>query len=189
MKIPDNMTSDEVFIVIDSVCKSVSRNFSFDHFEPEDIYQEAYIICAEVIDKYDGQRPLENFLNVSVRNRLYNFRRDNSKYYKYQCDICNNEDSDNCDNCLRQRVLFNTKKNIDHPLNIDEVQSEVTYEINNADVMANKEMFLLINRNLPISMRTDYLKMLSDVYVNKNRRAEIVERIKDILTQNDCMDE
>ena len=38
-------------------------------------------------------------------------------------------------------------------------------------------------------MREDYLKMMNDVYVNKNRRAEIIERIRDILKQNDFLDE
>ena len=82
--------TQETMEIVDNVCRAISKNFAFDHFEPDDIYQEAFIICMEILDKYDGDRPLENFLRVSLKNRLRNFRRDNSKYYKYQCEVCNN---------------------------------------------------------------------------------------------------
>ena len=178
----------ETMTIIDKVCKSVSKTFSFGHFESDDIYQESFLICIEILDKYDGTRPLENFLNVSLRNRLRNFKRDNSQYYKYKCDICNNEDIENCENCLRHRVVYQTKKNIDNPINIEDVKDIVIYSGDNVE-LNNKEVMSLINKNLPLSMRTDYLKMLSDVYVNKTRREEIIERIRDILRQNDCLDE
>lgn len=189
LKIPNNMTEAETMSIIDKVCSSVSNNFSFGHFDSDDIYQESFIICAEIIDKYDGTRPLENFLNVSLRNRLRNFKRDNSQYYKYQCEVCGNQDIENCENCLRHRVVHQTKKNIEHPINIDDVSESVVYEGDDIKQYMKKEIFGLINKHLPLHMRTDYLKIMSDVYVNKNRRDEIINRIKDILTQHDCMDE
>ena len=181
--------TQETMEIVDNVCRAISKNFAFDHFEPDDIYQEAFIICMEILDKYDGDRPLENFLRVSLKNRLRNFRRDNSKYYKYQCEVCNNEDIENCENCLRQRVIYSTKKNIDRPKNIDEVKNEVVYESSEVELLLRKEIFDLVSKNIPVHMRTDYLKMMSDVYVNKVRREEVIERIRDILRQNDCLDE
>lgn len=177
------------FEIIDSVCRSLSKKFEFPGYDSDDIYQESYIICVEdIMPKYDGTSPLENFLKVSLANRLLNFRRKNIPSYKFVCSECKNKDSDNCDVCIKNRVNHSVKKNLYSPINIEEAQDDaLQYEHVEKD-WENAEIFTLINLHLPTQMREDYLKMMSDVYINKNRREEIISRIRDILLQNDFMD-
>jgi len=183
------ISNSGVFPVVHSVCTTLSKKYAFGPYEPDDIYQEAVLICEEIIDKYDGQRPLENFLRTSLKNRLYNFRRDNSTIYKFVCPTCSNKDSANCNDCLRNRLIYEVKKNIDCPINIDEINDEqLNYEHVSSETEHN-EMIKLINIHLPIDMRADYLKIINDVYVSKTRREEIINRIRDILTQHDFIDE
>ena len=77
MKIPKNMTEEEVIETIQKVVRRVSYNFKFAFYDVEDIEQEAFIIGMEALDRYDEKRPLENFLFVHIKNRLKNFNRDN----------------------------------------------------------------------------------------------------------------
>lgn len=179
----------EIFSVVDSVCQSFSKKFSFGNYEPSDIYQESFIICIEtLLPKYDGVSPLENYLKVGLRNRLLNFKRQKTLYYKFVCPECNNEVED-CEYCVKYRLLFNVKQNLDNPVNIEDIKDDSLYYEHIEEESNTRELYSLINKNLPLSMREDYLKMMNDVYVNKNRRAEIIERIRDILKQNDFLDE
>ena len=41
-----------------------------------------------------------------------------------------------------------------------------------------------INKYLPANMRMDYLKMINDVYITKQRREEITNIIIDILQEH-----
>ena len=44
-----------------------------------------------------------------------------------------------------------------------------------------KELMSLVDANLPASMRSDYLKILHDVYVPKQRREEIYETLRTLF--------
>ena len=52
-----------------------------------------------------------------------------------------------------------------------------------------KDMIGIINRELPPSMRMDYLKMMSEVYVPISRKQDIKETIKTILEDNGFYEE
>jgi len=184
-----NISNPEVYATVDKVCQALCHKFSFGNFDPDDIYQESFLICVEkLLPKYDGDRPLENFLKVSLKNRLINFKREKTLYYKFTCSECNNSD-DNCEYCAKYRLLYAAKKNLDSPVNIDEIKDEQLHYEHIEEECNMAEFYSLINRNLPLNMREDYLKMMSDVYVSKPRREEIIGRIKDILKQNDFLDE
>ena len=77
MKIPSNMTEEEVISVIQRVCERSAPRYTFYGYEVKDIIQEANIICIEALERYDEKRPLENFLASNLSNRLKNFVRDN----------------------------------------------------------------------------------------------------------------
>ena len=77
MKIPKGMTEQQVVDQIDIVCNRISPRYTFYGYTVDDIKQESFIICMEALNRYDGIRPLENFLSVNLSNRLKNFVRDN----------------------------------------------------------------------------------------------------------------
>lgn len=73
------MTQEQVLEIIQTVSKRMKNKFSFKYYEPDDIEQEAFILCVDALDRYDGKRPLENFLHRHLNNRLFNLRRNMQK--------------------------------------------------------------------------------------------------------------
>lgn len=161
MKIPKNMTKEEVIKQINIVVNRISPKYTFNGYEVDDIKQEAFIICMDALERYDSNRPLENFLSVHLSNRLKNFVRDNF-YTK------NEED----------------KKKILSPKQLS-YEDYVPEESSNADVNIDaKEIQKIIDKYLPCDYRSDYLKIISEVYVPKKRRDEIILKIKELLTEH-----
>jgi DNA-directed RNA polymerase specialized sigma24 family protein len=157
MKIPDNLTEQEVFDTISLIVDKIAPRYTFHGYEIDDIKQESFIICLDALDRYDCKRPLENFLSVHLSNRLKNFIRDNH-YLK-----------DNTE-----------KKKIKSPNYI----SDENYIKENFDIeeyLINKEILQIIDEELPSNMREDYLKMINGVSINKNKKEKIINKIKEIL--------
>jgi DNA-directed RNA polymerase specialized sigma24 family protein len=161
MKIPPNMTLQQVMSSISTVIDRISPKYTFNGYEVNDIKQEAFIICVDALERYDHNRPLENFLSVHLSNRLKNFVRDNF-YTK-------NEDD---------------KKKILSPKQLSYEDYVPDYENNNDDHIDASDIKKIIDSHLPSYLRADYLKIISDVYVPKKRREEIVAIIQDILKDN-----
>ena len=47
-----------------------------------------------------------------------------------------------------------------------------------------REMARLINEHMPADTRMDYLKMINDVYITKQKKEDIVEIIMEILQEH-----
>ena len=175
MKIPKGMTEKEVLEIINKVASRYAHKFRFGYFEADDIRQEAVIIAMEALERYEEGRPLENFLAVHVKNRLNNFKRD--KYYRQSKVDSNTQEKHN-----------NSKKFLMEPLDIsniqDENESRMREEIDLIEKISEEEMFNLINENLDIDLRADYLRIMDDVYVPKPRREVIFSEIRMILKEN-----
>ena len=172
MKVPKGMTQQEVTETIEKIRNRYAHKIQFAFYTPDDIRQEAFIIAMEALDRYDSSRPLENFLAVHVKNRLNNFKRD--KYYRQKKD--------------QNDPLNNAKKFLMEPLDIsniqDENESRMREEIDLIEKISEEEMFNLINENLDIDLRADYLRIMDDVYVPKPRREVIFSEIRMILKEN-----
>lgn len=162
MKIPKNMTEQQVVDQINIVVNRISSRYTFHGYEVDDIKQEAFIICIDALERYDEVRPLENFLSVHLSNRLKNFIRDN--YY-----INGEED----------------KKKILKPKSLSSDDYIPYKEYKNDDIVDAAGLKNLIDKNLPARYRADYLKIINEVYVPKKRREEIIELIKEIVKGGD----
>lgn len=173
---------------IQKIAKQVSSRYSFAYYDKEDIEQEAFILALEGLESYSPQKgSLENFLYRHITNRLNNFIRDNYYRKDYKCPYCNNEDV-NCENCIARKQKMETRKNLLSPLDIDRVNSNseknMSVEYNPLEELELNEVFLIINKELDIPLRVDYLKMLEGVYVQKSRREQIENRILEILSEH-----
>ena len=124
---------------------------------------EAFIICMEALNRYDNSRPLENFLSVNLSNRLKNFVRDNHFIH-----------SDDLD---RVRVLKPAQ--LDHDNAVVDKDKNISY-----DSIEYKNMADIIDVKIPASLRLDYLRMINDVYITKQRREELVDKIQEILQEH-----
>jgi DNA-directed RNA polymerase specialized sigma24 family protein len=161
MKIPKNMTKEEVMKTIDNIIKKIAPKYTFYGYDIDDIKQESFIICLDALERYDSNRPLENFLSVHLSNRLKNFIRDN-----------------------------NFTKCSDHKKNVLSPKQLPCQELVEDDykpiMIEDKEILNMIDSNLPVHMREDYLKIINGVYCPKKRRKEIIDFIKDIVNEEDA---
>jgi DNA-directed RNA polymerase specialized sigma24 family protein len=165
MKTPKGMTEQQVVDQIDIVCNRIAPRYTFYGYTVDDIKQESFIICMEALNRYDGIRPLENFLSVNLSNRLKNFVRDNH--------FLGNENTD------RQKVYQPAQLDYEDYIVDEENKFSITY-----DHIQKEEIVDAINKYLPANMRMDYLKMINDVYITKQRREEITAMIVDILQEH-----
>lgn len=158
MKIPKNMTEKEVIDQINIVVNRMSARYTFYGYEVDDIKQEAFMICMDALDRYDNNRPLENFLAVHLSNRLKNFVRDNF-YTKGEEE----------------------KKKVLRPSSLSYEEYSPHEETYHDDKIDAEQIKNLVDQKLPPEYRSDYLKLINDVYVPKKRRQEILSLIKELI--------
>lgn len=157
---------------IQRIAKKLSHKYTFGHYDAVDIEQEAIIIGLKSIKKYNESLPLENFLYVSIRNGLINFRRDN--YHRKAC-TCGE-----CKPCIRREQ----KKNILEPVSIDLIN-----DVNETHTYVASEQYdiqdiqNLIDENLPAEYREDYLKMISGVKISSSVKKKIISIIEEIIRE------
>jgi len=168
MKIPSNLSEQEVVSVITKVCKKLAPKYVFASYEVEDIEQEAFLMGVEGLDRYDSNKPLENFMYAHINNRLKNFKRDN--YYRF--DYGN------------AQKIQDRKKSILEPVDISALYSVCTSDetVDNAHLA---EILDLIDRKLPSDLRSDYLKLRTNSPLPKGRKAMIIQAIEDIINPNE----
>lgn len=165
MNIPAGMTETEVTSVIKTVVDRIAPKYTFYGYTVDDIKQEAFIICIEALNRYDPSRPLENFLSVNLSNRLKTFLRDN--YFTGQTSEARKK--------LAQPAQLEFEDSI-----IDEQEKfGNSYEQLDLQSMADA-----IDKFMPANARMDYLKLINEVYVNKQRREEVINIVKTILEEH-----
>ena len=201
MKIPKNMTEEEVLQIMEKVAKRLAYKFRFGYYDIDDMKQEAYLEAIKGLEKYDEKRPLENFLWTHVRNRLFNLKR--NKYERpdkpcLQCPL--NAYSEEDDSCLiydlrldcgiynRWDTRNRTKKNLMRPIEFSEVRDESEKNMSNRDDIENKviinEILEIIDKNLVnMELRKLWLKMREGVSIIKDKRTKVYDEINKILKE------
>jgi len=194
------MTEEQVLSIIENIANRLCYKFKFGYHDAEDMRQQARMFAVEAMERYDENRPLENFLWVHVRNRLFNFKRDNYERPDLPCYTCpfydpHNEKSQS--NCVEFSDKYScdlygswmkrnsSKKNLMTPLSWPEVRDENenhmkrVFDIENET--ADREVLDIIDRKLPVDFRLDYLRLMNGLKLVKARRDKLVEKIKEIL--------
>jgi DNA-directed RNA polymerase specialized sigma24 family protein len=164
MKIPKNMTEEQVVSTILKISSRLANKYTFPNFEQDDISQEAFIIGMEALDRYDGIRPLENFLSIHIRNRLKNFKRDH--YYRP-------------DEGKAEEIQRGKKKLLDAG-NIDDMRAFIIAK-EYASSLEERELLEYIDKNLPIALRGDYLRFKNEQPLTKTKKSHLVEELRNIL--------
>lgn len=188
---PEGMSEAEVVAVMEEVVNLLAHRFVFGYYSKEDIKQEGYRIAWQILPKYDGKRPLANFLFVSVRNRLCNLRRDKFRRSSRDvpCLICHegreNEHADG-EVCRAYREWWHRnqdKSNLaqPQPMGALSLEEEARKQRPLEERLEREELREQIDRILPLEYRADYLRMQSGLRVAKQRREEIVEVIRTLL--------
>jgi len=158
------MSEQEVVDTILKIAKKIAHKYTFASYEVEDIEQEAFLIGVSGLNKYDQERPLENFMYVHINNRLKTFKRDN--YYRLEHGAA--------------EKIQKSKKDILEPLDIHELYHIATGDTISEDVQIS-EILDKIDEKLPSSMRSDYLKLKNNASLPKNRKSKIIAFIQEIV--------
>ena len=169
MRIPKNMTEDQVMTSIEKVIKRISPKYTFYGYTLDDIKQESFLICMDALKRYDEKRPLENFLSVNLSNRLKNFVRDNHF-------LAEEEE--------KAKIAQPGQLENDHSIVDNEEKFSIPeYSIDYTDIID------LLNTEIPASIRMDYLKIVHEVPLPKNRRQEVMDYINYILQSYGYLEE
>ena len=164
MKIPKNLSEQQVLDTINKIARKLAPKYVFASYDVDDIQQEAFLMGIEALDRYDTSKPLENFLYTHINNRLKNFKRDN--YYRF-------------DHGNAQKIQ-DRKRNLLEPIDIQSLYSIATQD-NTVDQAHLDETLDLIDSKLPAHLRSDYLKLRSNSSLPKSRKANVIEVIKRII--------
>lgn len=201
-KLYNKVDESEFLTVWEKISKKLGYKFKFGYHSHEDMKQQAAIFALEGLKNYDKSRPLENFLWTHVRNRLFNYKRDNYQRPDKPCLSCPFH-KPNSPSCPSECSEFNSKsdctlysswssrndakKNIMKPITIDKV-SENSDEITSnsfLDNISNQEILTLINKNISIKNRPILLKLLGGSKISKTELKKLVSEIKKILKNHD----
>ncbi len=158
------MTEEQVVSTISKISSRLASKYTFPNYEADDISQEAFIIGMEALDRYDGVRPLENFLSIHIKNRLNNFKRDN--YYR--------QDEGNA-----EQIQQGKKKLLDAS-SIDEIRNFILVQ-DVSDNLEQRELIEYIDLHLPANMRSDYLRFKNEQNLTKTKRNQLVVCLKEIV--------
>ena len=192
----------EFVAVWEKISKKLGYKFKFGYHSHEDMKQQAAIFSLEGLKNYDKSRPLENFLWTHVRNRLFNYKRDNYQrpdkpcltcpFYKAKDSSCPSQcseftDKTECSLYSSWTKRNESKKNIMKPVTIDNL-SENSKEISNDNLLkniSNKEIIKIIDENISIKNRPIFLKLLGNSKVHKTEINKLIKEIKQILKDHD----
>jgi DNA-directed RNA polymerase specialized sigma24 family protein len=153
--------------------------------------QQARLFAWEGLEKYDGKRPLENFLWTHVRNRLYNFKRNNYSRLEKPCDTCEFYISKKCTAFVDQEECHlykgwldrnNAKKNLMHSVSVEFDQKE--HETASLSTLFAKEVMEILDEQLHVGFREDWIRLINNLKLGKNRKDKLLEEIYIVLKEN-----
>ena len=191
------MTEQQVIQTIDNIANRLAAKFKFGYHEIDDMKQQARLFAWEGLKNYDGIRPLENFLWTHVRNRLYNFKRNNFGRPDKPCDVCpffsnDFENSrgygckayDNHEECSLYMGWLNRNSSKRNIMNAARLELDLHGGDRIEDSIDRKYIFSLIDEELPTRYREDWLRLINNSKLSKARKDVILEIIFKILKEN-----
>ena len=195
--IPQGMTEEQVVQIINNISNRLANKFKFGYHDIDDMKQQARLFAWEGIENYDGVRPLENFLWTHVRNRLYNFKRNNFGRPDKPCDSCpyfdiaheNDkgypckayDDHEECDLYMGWFKRNTAKRNI---MNTAQLDLEVRQSDAIEEMLDKKQIFNLIDKSIPVHYREDWIRFINNLKLSKAKRESLVATIVGILKEN-----
>jgi hypothetical protein len=179
--LPHDISEEDFIVAINNVAKKLGHKFKFGYHSFEDMKQQATIFALECLNRYDKSRPLENFLWTHVRNRLFNFKRDNYQRPDKPCLKCEHHDpylkcsTNNCakfcnkTDCELYRLWESRNNNKKNLMTLQYIEDNSIFSENDNFIsnIANKEIVDIIDQKIPASERENYLKLKNGVKITR----------------------
>ena len=195
------INNDEFLQAIDNISKKLAYKFKFGYHNYDDMKQQISIFALEGLKNYDYKRPLENFLWTHIRNRLFNYKRDNYQRPDKPCYACPLYDArltksssgctkyankNECELYSEWSRRNSSKKNLMHLTTLEEIKNyslafldtKDTYQLN-----SNKELLDILDAKLYGEHRIIYLRWLGGSKINKTDYIKLIDKIKFILKE------
>jgi hypothetical protein len=200
-QLPHGVTEEQFLLVLDNISKRLGHKFKFGYHSFEDMKQQAAIFAIEGLQKYDNKRPLENFLWTHVRNRLFNYKRDNYQrpdkpclscpFFDAHCKKSLNQcseftDKNECDLYASWELRNTSKKNIMKPTSMDSSQ-EAAIHSHNKDIptsVFNKSIIDLLDKYIPAQFREHYIRLKHGEKIYKSDMNKLYSIIHEILKEH-----
>lgn len=199
LKNQTEINEQDLLETIDIISKKLSYKFKFGYHEVEDMKQQISVFAIEGLQNYDHKRPLENFLWTHVRNRLFNFKRDNYQRPDKPCNTCpffDKHSGDSSKDCLKYKnkndcSLYdgwhsrnNAKKNLMYLNTIEELKDYLSNkEKNQTDNAAEQELLDILDEKLYGETREIYLKIKMGNKVYKTEFNKLLNKIKELIDE------
>lgn len=203
--LPNGVSESEFLTVLDNISKRLGHKFKFGYHDFDDMKQQAAIFAIEGLEKYDNSRPLENFLWTHVRNRLFNYKRNNYQRPDKPCLTCPFYDKllknstsgcsqfsnkDDCELYSGWLARNNTKKNIMVPQHIDNTSEAVRnnhLSNNPLLIQENKEIITFLDSKIvKPEYREIYLKLKNGTKINKPSLDKLKDHISELMKEFSC---
>lgn len=195
--LPHGVTEEEFLTVLDNISKRLSHKFRFGYHDLDDMKQQAAIFAIEGLEKYDNKRPLENFLWTHVRNRLFNYKRNNYQRPDKPCLTCplydkafknsNNQCSKytnklDCEPYSAWASRNDTKKNIMQPSHIDTDNFSQGFSTSDfTPLIQNQEIIKFLDENIQNEFRESYLKLKHDIRIPKQQLLKLQKHVTELM--------
>lgn len=192
------VSQEEFLKVLDNISKRLGHKFKFGYHSFDDMKQQAAIFALEGLEKYDHSRPLENFLWTHVRNRLFNYKRNNYQRPDKPCLTCpffdknykcsNNQcteftNKQDCELYSAWVARNETKKNIMQPSYMEQ-ELPAKNSTDPFNLAANKEVIDFLENNIKTEYREIYLKIKHGLKVSKQDITKLKDHIKELMEKN-----
>ena len=193
--LPNKVSEEEFLKVLDNISKRLANKFKFAYHSFEDMKQQAAIFALEGLEKYDNSRPLENFLWTHVRNRLFNYKRNNYQRPDKPCftceffdKLCNKSDNQcekytdkySCSLYAAWAKRNENKKNIIQPSYIEdnngfEQPSDMILSIENTEIIT------FLDNHIDPEYRENYLKLKHGVKIPNSQLNKLKAHIAKLM--------
>jgi hypothetical protein len=195
--LPNGVTEEEFLTVLDNISKRLGHKFRFGYHDFDDMKQQAAIFAMEGLQKYDRSRPLENFLWTHVRNRLFNYKRNNYQRPDKPCLTCplydkmyscsNNQcskykDKSECELYSSWASRNEAKKNIMQPNHIEhELHGSKLQSKDFTGFIQNKEIISFLDEQIQTEYRESYLKLKHGSNIPKQQLLKLQKHITELM--------
>jgi DNA-directed RNA polymerase specialized sigma24 family protein len=179
---------------IEYVVGLLAPGFVFGYFDKEDIKQDGRIHCLEALARYDNKRCLKAFLYDNLKRRYLNDVRNKLWRSDPPCKQCHKAVMEGASYCGRNGERLcdqyadyvrrnTTKRNLMNPTHMGDATEERPGR-QDRDVAAEseeRELLAKIDRELPVELRSDYLRMRENLRVPQARQQEVLAAIRLIV--------
>jgi len=197
-ELPNGVSPEEFLLVLENISKRLAHKFRFAYHSIEDMKQQAAIFALEGLKNYDKKRPLENFLWTHVRNRLFNYKRNNYQRPDKPCHTCPFFDK-GCKVSINQCEKYSNKndcelysawakrneakKNIIQP---GYIESNTSFSPSSTiePLLENKELITFLDTHIQSEYREIYLKLKHGNKINKSDLKKLQNHIAKLMEDN-----